>query len=428
MITVKFGGTSLAGAERFRHAADILLADSRRRYVVVSAPGKRSPEDVKITDLLYRFQETGNEDDFAPIAQRFQEIIRKLGIRLDLTADFAEMRQPGRSREYMASRGEYLSGRIMAAYLGWDFVDAAQCVCFDPEGNLDSLKTEHTIWAKLKNKPCAVIPGFYGAKPNGEIHTFTRGGSDVTGALVAKAMEAEIYENWTDVDGMLVTDPRIVPEAQPIRSITYRELRELAYQGATVLHEDAVLPVRRQGIPIHILNTFEPTAPGSWIVEEAREAQRPVTGIAGKKGYAIIQIEKEQTNSRVGYVRSILSCLEKRGISFEHLATGIGSVSLVVPAQSIADCREDLEWDIQKAVKPDSLLIQQGLAMIAVVGQGMKNHPGVAAKLFEAVSRIGVSVKVIDQGSSEMNIVIGVDEGDYEKAVRAIYNRFFVDG
>lgn len=425
MITVKFGGTSLAGAERFRHAADIILADSRRRYVVVSAPGKRHSADTKITDLLYRFQQTGEAADFQPIAQRFQEIVRKLGIHLDLTADFAQMQQPGHSREYMASRGEYLSGKIMAALLGWEFVDAADCVFFDREGNLDSLKTEHSIWEKLKNKPHAVIPGFYGAKPDGEIHTFTRGGSDVTGALVARAMEAEAYENWTDVDGMLVTDPRIVPEAQPIRAITYRELRELAYQGATVLHEDAVLPVRKLGIPIHILNTFEPTAPGSWIVEEAKESRRPVTGIAGKKGYAIIQIEKEQTNSRVGYVRSILSCLEKRGISFEHLATGIGSVSLVVPAQSIADCREDLEWDIRKAVNPDSLLIQQGLAMIAVVGRGMKNHPGVAAMLFDAVSRIGVSVRVIDQGSSEMNIVIGVNEADYEKSVRAIYGRFF---
>lgn len=424
MITVKFGGTSLASAQRMRHAAQIIRSDPSRKYVVVSAPGKRFSEDVKITDLLYACAGSGCTEDLQPIRQRFLEIVRELGLELDLEPDFAEMTKP-HTAPYMASRGEYLSAKLMASYLGWPFVDAAQCVFFDREGQLDSVKTEHAIWETLKNLPCAVLPGFYGSDDRGEIQTFSRGGSDVTGALVARAMECRVYENWTDVDGMMVTDPRIVPEALPIREITYSELRELAYQGAAVLHEDAVLPVRKMGIPIHIRNTFCPDGLGSWILPEAPQSGRAVTGIAGRKGYATIQIEREQTNSQVGYVRRILSCLEARGIPFEHLATGLGSVSLVVPEAAIADCREQLQWDIRKAVNPDTLLIRQGLAMIAVVGRGMKGQAGVAAQLFAAVSAIGASVQVIDQGSSEMNIVIGVAEKDYERCIRAIYHRFF---
>lgn len=425
MITVKFGGTSLADASRFRHVAEIIRSDSRRKYVVVSAPGKRYPEDIKITDLLYRFHKTHDPADFAPIEARFLEIVEELGIDLDLSADFDEMKNQPHNADYMASCGEYLSARIMAAYLGWPFVDTQFCVFFDEKGLLDSVRTENAIWEKLKDLPNAVLPGFYGALPNGEVHTFTRGGSDVSGALVARAMEAEVYENWTDVDGMLVTDPRIVPQATAIHAITYAELRELAYQGATVLHEDAVLPVREIGIPIHICNTFRPEAPGSWILPKAQENKKPITGIAGRKGYSTIQIEKEKTNNMVGYVRKILSVLEKRNISFEHMATGLGSVCLVVPSAAIADCRDDLEYEIRKAVQPDNVTFTGSLAMIAVVGRGMRNHPGVAAKLFAAVGELGISVRVIDQGSSEMNIVIGIDESAYETAVRGIYRRFF---
>lgn len=425
MITVKFGGTSLADAQRFRHAAEIIQADPRRKYVVVSAPGKRSPEDIKITDLLYRFQKSGDPADFAPIEARFRELVAELGIDLDLSSDFEEMRAKPHNADYMASCGEYLSARIMAAYLGWPFVDAEFCVHFDEQGQLDAVRTENAIFEKLRELPCAVLPGFYGAMPDGEIHTFTRGGSDITGALVAQAMNCEVYENWTDVDGMLVTDPRIVPQAAPIETITYSELRELAYRGATVLHEDAVLPVRSAGIPIHICNTFRPEAAGSWILPKAGEITQPVTGIAGRKGYATILIEREKTNSMVGYVRKILSCLENRNISFEHLATGLGSVCLVVPADAIRDCREELEYEIRKAVSPDNITISAGLAMIAVVGRGMVNHPGIAAQLFAALSSIGVSIRVIDQGSTEMNIVVGVDEEVYEDSIMAIYRQFF---
>lgn len=425
MIVAKFGGTSLADAERFRHVAEIIRADERRRYVVVSAPGKRFSEDIKITDLLYRFQRSGDEADFLPIEERFREIVAELGIELDLTEDFAQMKQLPHNADYMASRGEYLSARIMAAYLGWAFVDAETCVCFDENGQLDAEKTQHALFDTLRVLPHAVLPGYYGALPNGEIHTFSRGGSDISGSLVASAMDAEVYENWTDVDGMLVTDPRIVPHAAPIGSITYRELRELAYRGATVLHEDSVLPVRRSGIPIHICNTFRPEAPGSWIVSEAREAPKPITGIAGRKKYSTIQIERENTNSIVGYVRRILSCLEGLQIPFEHLATGLGSVCLVVPTAAIDHCREQLIADITRAVHPDSIQIADGLAMIAVVGRGMIDRVGTCARLFSAVASAGISVRVIDQGAGEMNIVLGVEEPNYEPAVRAIHKAFF---
>lgn len=425
MIVAKFGGTSLASAERFRHVADIIRADPRRRFVVVSAPGRRNDEDTKVTDLLYRFQKSGKEADFEPIRLRFAQIARELALPLDLSGDFAEMRRPHSNADYLASRGEYLSARMMAAYLGWEFVDAKDCVFFDASGQLELTKTRNAISERLRGLSHAVLPGFYGVLPNGEIHTFTRGGSDISGALVASAMHARVYENWTDVDGMLVTDPHLVPRAAVLHAITYRELRELAYRGATVLHEDSVLPVRQSGIPIHICNTFHPQAPGSWIVAEAKEAAAPITGIAGRRSYSTIQIERENTNSSVGYVRRILSCLEDFGIPFEHLATGLGSVCLVVPTAALDGHREALREDIIRAVAPDSLVITDGLAMIAVVGRGMIDRPGICARLFSALGTAGISVRVIDQGSTEMNIVVGVDEADYARAVQAIHREFF---
>ena len=425
MIVAKFGGTSLASAERFRHAADIIRADENRRYVVVSAPGKRCGGDIKVTDLLYRFRETGDPADLAPIRERFLEIEEQLGLSLDLSRDFEEMTHPHPNADYLVSRGEYLSARIMAAYLGWTFVDARDCVFFDDAGQLDLLKTQHALFQQLRGLPHAVLPGFYGVMPDGEVHTFTRGGSDISGALVASAMDAQVYENWTDVDGMLVTDPHIVPQAAPLHAITYRELRELAYRGATVLHEDSVLPVRRSGIPIHICNTFHPQAPGSWIVAEAKQTPAPITGIAGRKHYSTIQIERENTNSMVGYVRRILSCLEDFGIPFEHLATGLGSVCLVVPTDALEGHREALRDRVTRAIHPDSLMIEDGLAMIAVVGRGMVGRPGISARLFSALGAAKISVRVIDQGSTEMNIVVGVNEADYAPAIRAIHQEFF---
>ena len=425
MITAKFGGTSLADAQRIRRAAEIIRSGPQRRFVVVSAPGKRFPEDVKITDHLYRFQSSGDPADFQPIEDRFEEIIRDLGIQLDLSADYAEMKNEPHNADYMASCGEYLSARIMAAYLDWPFVDAESCVFFDQQGRLDRRRTEDTLREKLSGLPHAVLPGYYGVMPDGQIHTFSRGGSDVSGALVAAAVRAEVYENWTDVDGMLTTDPRIVPQAATIPAITYAELEEMAYQGATVLHEDAVRPAWDAGIPIHIRNTFHPEAEGTWIRPENIVHDGPVTGVAGRKGFSVIHIEKEKMNAMVGYVRKTLSCLEHHCVAFEHMATGLSAFSLVVPTVSLQDCRQALEEEIRQAVDPDILEISDGLAMIAVVGCGMMDQPGIAGKLFSAVSDIGVNVRVIDMGGSPMSIVLGVPEDCFEASIRAIYGRFF---
>lgn len=425
MIVAKFGGTSLATAERFCHAANLIRQDPNRRYVVVSAPGKRDDSDIKITDQLLRYSETGDDADIGCVEARFREIAEELEIGLDISKEFDEIRHASHGREYLASRGEYFSAKLMAAFLGWPFVDAAECVFFNEYGQVDLIKTQHALFEALRKLPHAVIPGFYGVMPDGEIHTFARGGSDITGALVAGAMDAQIYENWTDVDGMLVTDPRIVPQAAPLHAITYRELRELAYRGASVLHEDSVVPVRRSGIPIHICNTFRPQAPGSWIVKEAKETPAPITGIAGRRNYSTIQIERENTNSMVGYVRRILSCLEQLGIPFEHLATGLGSVCVVVPTQALEAHRAQLQEAIFHAIHPDSLVISDGLAMIAVVGRGMVGRPDVRARVFDALRSANISARVIDQGATEMNLVIGVDEDRYEDAVRAIHKEFF---
>lgn len=425
MITVKFGGTSLADAQHIRHAAEIIRANPERRFVVVSAPGKRFSEDIKITDMLIRFQSSGDPRDFLPIEERFEEIIRELGITLDLSADYAEMRNEPHNADYMASCGEYLSARIMAAYLDWSFVDTEFCVFFDEKGRLDRRRTKRALQEKLGGLEHAVLPGYYGAMPDGQVHTFSRGGSDISGALVAAAMGADVYENWTDVDGMLTADPRIVSQAVTIPAITYAELQEMTYQGATVLHEDAVRPAWDAGIPIHICNIFHPEAAGTWIRSENVLHENPVTGVAGRKGFSIILIEKEKMNAMVGYVRKTLSCLEHHQVAFEHMATGISSFSLVVPTAALADCRDVLVQEIQQEVDPDVLDISDGLAMIAVVGSGMIDRPGIAGKLFSAVGDIGANVRMIDQGGSQMSIVIGVTEDCFEDSMRAIYKKFF---
>lgn len=425
LITAKFGGTSLATAGNIRRVAQIIHADPDRRFVVVSAPGRRFAEDLKITDQLYRYQVTKNPEDFDPIQRRYEDICEDLGLDLDLSDDFALIRSRPHTADYLASRGEYLSAKVLAAFLGWPFVDTKDCVWFDEDGLLDGPRTQAALKDRLADLEHAVLPGFYGSMPDGQIHTFSRGGSDITGALVASATVARVYENWTDVDGMMVTDPRIVPEASVITTITYPELRELAYQGATVLHEDAVLPVKEAGIPIHIRNTFRPEAPGSLILPSTHKAPGYITGIAGRKGYATITIEKNNTNSVVGYVRRILSCLEKFNVPFEHMATGNGSVCLAVPAETIRTCRNQLEHEIKRAICPDSITIAYGMAMLAVVGRGMLGRVGVAAQVFSALAEANVSARLIDQGCSQLNIVIGVLEEDYEASIRAIYNQFF---
>ena len=430
-ITVKFGGSSLADAGQFRKVAAIIHADPQRKYVVVSAPGRRHSGDIKVTDLLYRACDCAGSEEFpsvmAEIKARFEDISKELGIEAELGLDeIAENIQNGAGADYCASRGEYLNAKLMARFLDRPFLDAADYIFFRADGSFDAQRTDEALQEVLKDLPGAVIPGFYGSMPDGSIRTFSRGGSDITGSLVARAAASVCYENWTDVSGILATDPRIIPEAVPIERITYRELRELAYMGATVLHEDAIFPVRTAGIPIRIRNTNAPEEPGTIIVKDASGFEAPaVTGIAGKKDFSIIHIEKDQMNETAGFVHRVVEPICRRGISIEHMPTGIDSLSVVVPSAQLRDCRTELLCDIRDAVSPDIILVENDLAMIAVVGRGMVRRKGIAAKLFSALAKADINIRMIDQGSGELNIIVGVDSVDYMRAIRALYNAFF---
>ena len=403
---VKFGGSSLANAEQFKKVGDIIRSEESRRYVVPSAPGKRYSGDTKVTDLLYAcYDKAAAGADFTGI----------------LNADFKA--QAG--TEYAASRGEFLNGKVMAAYLGYEFVDAATVIRFDKNGNFDADKTDKLLAKRLQKCEKAVIPGFYGGMEDGTVKTFSRGGSDVTGSLVAKAIHADIYENWTDVSGFLVTDPRIVDNPAVIETITYRELRELSYMGATVLHEDAIFPVRKEGIPINIRNTNRPEDKGTFIVESTcRKPKYVITGIAGKKGFCSINIEKSMMNSEVGFGRKVLQVFEDQGISFEHVPSGIDTMTIYVHQDEFEEKEQQVIAGIHRAVQPDFVEMESDLALIAVVGRGMKSQRGTAARVFAALAHAHVNVKMIDQGSSELNIIIGVENRDFETALKAIYDIF----
>ena len=431
---IKFGGSSLADAEHFKKVAEIIHEDPARRYVVPSAPGKRFSDDTKVTDMLYSCFEKASrgedfDEDFSKIIDRYESIIAGLGITLDMTKEYdrikgAFMHQPG--RDYAASRGEYLNGIILAAYLGFDFIDASSVIFFQDNGNYDSERTNVTLSAILRNHKQAVIPGFYGSMPNGTIKTFSRGGSDVTGSIVARAVNADIYENWTDVSGFLMADPRVVENPKVIETITYRELRELSYMGATVLHEEAIFPVRFAGIPINIRNTNIPTDPGTMIVSTTPDysTENVITGIAGKKGLSVINIEKDMMNAEIGFGRKVLSVLEDCNVPFEHLPSGIDTMSVVVNTACIDNMRDQVVRSICLKTTPDSVAIEDGLALIAIVGRGMARSKGTAARVFNALSKADINIRIIDQGSSELNIIIGVEEADYEKSLRAIYAEF----
>ena len=430
---VKFGGSSLANAEQFRKAGEIIRSDESRRFVVPSAPGKRYDEDTKVTDLLYRCYETAEkgqdfDNQLKAIKERFYEIIRGLNLELSLEEDFREIRKNFENlagREYAASRGEYLNGRIMAAYLGYKFVDAGDVVRFHEDGSVDMYSTDRLMDEALKGAESAVVPGFYGADDKGRVRTFSRGGSDITGSLLARAICADMYENWTDVSGFLVADPRIVDNPAPIETITYRELRELSYMGATVLHEDAIFPVRKRGIPINIRNTNCPEDPGTLIVESTCKKPRYViTGIAGKKGFCSINIEKSMMNSEIGFGRRVLQVFEDQQISFEHIPSGIDTMTVYVHQSEFEDKEQQVIAGIHRLVQPDYVEMESDLALIAVVGRGMKSTRGTAGRLFSALAHANVNVKMIDQGSSELNIIIGVENRDFETAVKAIYNIF----
>ena len=435
--TVKFGGSSLADAAQFRRVGDIVRADSARRYVIASAPGKRTPDDIKVTDMLYRCYEMARAreditDYFAKIAERYNAIIRDLGLNYDIAGELAYICDGinhHTGRDFAASRGEYLSSLILAKYLKYDFIDAESVIFFKENGGFDAEKTREELRKELKKHERAVIPGFYGVMPNGTIRTFSRGGSDITGSIVAEAAEAELYENWTDVSGCLMADPRIVENPRPIRTVTYRELRELSYMGASVLHEEAIFPVRAAGIPINIRNTNDAEAPGTMIVAGTNEydAKTVITGIAGKKGFSVISVEKDLMNSEIGFARKMLDVLEDNGISFEHLPSGVDTMSVIVARGELARRREKLIASINRACRPDSIVCEDGLALLAVVGRGMVKARGTAARVFDAISDAGVNIRMIDQGSSELNIIVGVEEKDFERALRAIYREFVKD-
>ena len=430
---LKFGGSSLADAEHFRQVAEIIKSDPSRRYIVASAPGKRNNHDTKITDLLYKcyslaFNEEDITDVYNEIKQRYIDIISELGLDLDLTEIFEKIRMSllhNSGRDYIASRGEYLNGLILAKYLGFSFVDAKKVIFFNEDGSFNSEKTNEVMREALSDLEYAVIPGFYGSMPNGTIKTFSRGGSDITGSIVARAASATLYENWTDVSGFLMADPRIIDNPKPIKTITYKELRELSYMGATVLHEDSIFPVRYSKIPINIRNTNRPEDKGTFIVPETDEiGEHIITGIAGRTGFSSITIEKAMMNTELGLGRRVLQVLEENGVSFEHFPSGIDTMTVIVSTKSLSEKRADVLAGICKNVNPENVFVEENMALIAVVGRGMIKAKGTAARIFTSLANANVNIRMIDQGSSELNIIIGVDANDYITALKAIYGEF----
>ena len=416
-IVVKFGGSSLASAEQFKKVADIIHADPHRRFVVPSAPGKRFDGDTKVTDMLYGcydLAEAGKDFDgaLADIKARYDEIIEGLELDLTLDKEFETIHEQFRlkaGRNYAASRGEYLNGIVLANYLGFEFVDAATVIRFDDAGNFEADRTDLILSSRLKDVEYAVVPG----------------GSDITGSIVAKAVHADVYENWTDVSGFLVADPRIIKNPEAIEAITYKELRELSYMGASVLHEDAIFPVRKEGIPINIRNTNKPDDQGTWIVESTcRKPKHTITGIAGKKGFASINIEKDMMNSEIGFGRKVLQVFEDNNLSFEHMPSGVDTMTVFVHQSEFEHKEQQVISGIHRAVHPDLLDLESGLALIAVVGRGMRDTRGVASKVFDALAKANINIKMIDQGSSELNIIIGVKEKYFEDAIKVIYDAF----
>ena len=427
---VKFGGSSLASAEQFKKVGRIIRKEESRKYVVPSAPGKRTPDDTKVTDMLYSCYgiaildhdeyEEEVEKQLLAIKARYDEIIQGLGLSISLDDEFKTI-----GRDYAASRGEYLNGIVMAAYLGYEFIDAADVIKFDEDGNFDSEKTDAILSARLAKTERAVIPGFYGSMPDGRIKTFSRGGSDVTGSIVAKAVHAEMYENWTDVSGFLIADPRVVKNPKSIDVITYRELRELSYMGASVLHEDAIFPVRKEGIPINIRNTNAPEDKGTLIVEDTcRKPRFVITGVAGKKDFASITVEKAMMNSEVGFCKKVLEVFEENDISIEHMPSGIDTMTIFIHQDEFEEKEQKVIAGIHRAVEPDFLELESDLALIAVVGRGMRATRGTSGRIFSALAHANVNVKMIDQGSSELNIIIGVRNHDFSVAINAIYDIF----
>jgi len=430
----KFGGSSLCDAKHFKQVAEILRSDNERRFVVPSAPGKRFREDTKVTDMLYECYSKAKakesiDEIYSQIVARYTSIIDELGLDFDMSGEFLYVKNAilhSSGRDYAASRGEYLNGLILAKYLGYQFIDAENVIFFKENGTFDAEKTNEVLAKELAKCDKAVIPGFYGVMPNGTIKTFSRGGSDITGSIVARACNASLYENWTDVSGFMMADPRIIKDPCHIDTITYRELRELSYMGATVLHEDAIFPVRYAKIPINIRNTNAPEDKGTMIVHESNDYDKDkiITGIAGKKGFSVITIENDMMNSEVGFGRRVLDVLESFEVSWEHLPSGIDTMSIVISTSQLEGKCEKIISALERSVNPDHLSVEHNLSLIAVVGRGMIQAKGTSARVLTAIAESDTNIRMIDQGSSEINIIIGVDEKDFEKSLNAIYNEF----
>lgn len=432
---VKFGGSSLASAEQFQKVGDIIRADTDRRFVIPSAPGKRFDGDTKVTDLLYdcyAAAEAGEnfEKKLDAIHDRYRDIISGLGLDFSLNEDFQVIRekfQEKAGRDYAASRGEYLNGKVLANYLGYEFIDSATVIFFDEDGTFAADETNKLMAKRLEVCENAVIPGFYGAYADGRVKTFSRGGSDITGSIVARALQADLYENWTDVSGFLVTDPHVVENPEVVEMITYRELRELAYMGASVLHEEAIFPVRKAGIPINIKNTNHPDDPGTMIVATtSRKPRFTITGIAGKKGFVAVTVDKDMMNSEIGFCRKVLSVFEENQISIEHMPSGIDTMCILVHQDEFQEHEQVVLSGIQRAVNPDSISVEPDLALIAVVGRGMRQMRGTAGRIFSALAHAKINCRMIDQGSSELNIIIGVSNEDFDRAIQSIYDIFIL--
>lgn len=430
----KFGGSSVADALQIGKIKNIIENDSDIHYVVVSAPGKRFSDDSKVTDLLYLCKahiehNLPYQQIFQVICDRFMAVEVNLGVNVGLKEAFEEIRknlEAGASADYIASRGEHLNAMLIAAYLGFDFVDSSRIVRFDKKGRFMEDLTNKEIAEELKHHERAVIPGFYGAKVDGTIKTFSRGGSDITGALVARAVGADVYENWTDVSGFLMADPRIVKDPKPISTVSYKELRELSYMGASVLHEDAIYPARIANIPINIRNTNEPENPGTMITSEPAKLEEGqiIAGIAGSKDFTVITMYKALLSSERGFIRKMSGVLEDFDIPIEHIPSGVDTLSVVISNKQLGGKLEDILDEFERQLKPDHMEVSDDIALIATVGAGMSLRTGVSAKLFTALAEKKVNIRMIDQGSSEMNIIVGVENKDFEKAIRAIYGAF----
>lgn len=433
MKVCKFGGTSVADSNQIKKVAKIIKSDKNRKYVVVSAPGKRDSSDNKITDLLYLTKSNFDhnapfEEIFDVIKKRFFEIQDELKIDADISKALSEIKnkiKAGASEDYIVSRGEYLNAKIIAKYLGFEFVDAKDYIVFDESGKFLQDKTNKKLKELKRKKKGIVMPGFYGSLPNKKIKTFSRGGSDITGSLLSKAINVSVYENWTDVSGFMMADPRIIKNPKKIHQITFNELRELSYMGATVLHENAIYPVRTANIPINIRNTNDVKDKGTLIVNKKTiKTNSPITGIAGKKNFVVITLYKNLLTTEKGFIRKALTILEEENIAVEHIPSGIDTVSLIIDSKYANNTFKGTIKKIEAELEPDSIDVFHGISLIATVGEGMANKTGTASKLFGALSKADVNIKMIDQGSSEMNIIVGVKDEDFENAIKAIYKAF----